>query len=319
MGNRRPDDASYGVDHLTDTVAGAGAEIEGVVTAATRLLREQPSYSSQMGVGQVGYMDEVANAEAILCRIVGTVHDQRWAQAESGVDGQRQEVRLRVVGLADLGGGISARGVEVTQRYRAQPAERRRVEGTLHARLRGSVRIDRRDPVLLAQPVGLRQTIDGAGAREYEGLDLVANGGADQHPALRGVVGVIALGEGHRLAHLDIAREMDDDLGPVALEHFLDEAPVTHITAFERPPADRPFVTFLQRVQADRPNTSLRQRLAYMAANVARAAGDQHRPRNRRYLQRIVSLSDPHDRSTLIGRANQRLNLRFGRPQTDHE
>ena len=77
----------------------------------------------QMRLGQVGDVDVVAHAGAVRRRIVGAEHLQRRPAAERGVDRQRDQVRLRLVILAEPAGGIGAGGIEVAQHAAAQPVD----------------------------------------------------------------------------------------------------------------------------------------------------------------------------------------------------
>ena len=104
----------------------------------------------------------------------------------------------------------------------------------------------------------------------------------DQDATLGGVVAQVALGPRDRFAHFDVAREMNDDLRLVAKKNVFDESAISDVAALKRSPADRPVMAFFQRVQADRLGTGLGQRLADVAADVAGAAGYEHRTRNRK-------------------------------------
>ena len=78
-----------------------------------------------MGVGEVAYMHEVADARTVGRRIVGAQQGEGGAEAERGVGGERQQMGLGMVRLADLAVGIGAGGIEIAQRRRAQAAGRR--------------------------------------------------------------------------------------------------------------------------------------------------------------------------------------------------
>jgi hypothetical protein len=104
----------------------------------------------------------------------------------------------------------------------------------------------------------------------------VAQGGLDQRGGLGGIVVKVAVGQAHRLADLDVAREMDDRARPVADKHLVEPGAVADVTALQRPPPHRPSMAFLEGVVADRGETRLGERLADMAADIACTAGDQH-------------------------------------------
>ena len=127
----------------------------------------------------------------------------------------------------------------------------------------------------LRQQVGLRQAVDGTGTGENEPIDAVAQCALDQHIRLVRVVMQIAFGLVHRFADLDVAGEMDHGARTMAAEHVGETRRVADIAALERPPAHGPLMAFLQCVEADGLMARLGQRLADVAADIARAAGDQ--------------------------------------------
>jgi len=88
-------------------------------------------------------------------------------------------------------------------------------------------------PARFGQQLGLRQAVDGAGAGEHEGFDLVAQRRADQHAALAGIVGEITLGVGNRFTDFDVAGEVDDDFRFVANENFLDESAIADVATLQ--------------------------------------------------------------------------------------
>ncbi len=66
-----------------------------------------------MGLGKVGDVDVVADAGAVWGVVVIAIDGDDWAAAGGGVEHERDQVRFRVVSLADLGIGVGASGVEV--------------------------------------------------------------------------------------------------------------------------------------------------------------------------------------------------------------
>ncbi len=90
-------------------------------------------------------MHEVADARAVGRRIIGAEQGEGRAEAERGIGGQRQQMGLRIVRLADRPAGVRAGGVEVAQGRRAQAATRGLGERLLDPGLRLGIGADRGD------------------------------------------------------------------------------------------------------------------------------------------------------------------------------
>ena len=73
-----------------------------------------------MGLGQVGDVDIVPDAGAVLGGVVVAEDGHRLPLAQGHLEDDGDEVGLRVVGLADLAGLVGAAGVEVPQAHIAQ-------------------------------------------------------------------------------------------------------------------------------------------------------------------------------------------------------
>jgi len=188
-------------------------------------------------------------------------------------------------GMAQLtffGDGKNVPNELVTQVFVAVDRKKVRIEDVTQAgilfdaRLGFGIGTEWCDRVRLGQQLGLRAAVDGAGAREDKGADVVTQGGFDQRVGPGGVVVEIAFGFAHRFTNLDIAGEMDHGAWPVAVEYFVQAPGVADIAAFERSPAHRPVMAFLQRVVAHGHHARFGQRLADVTTNIAGAAGHQN-------------------------------------------
>jgi sporulation protein YlmC with PRC-barrel domain len=147
------------VDNLPDRIALRIRQIAG----ATRVTVEKIFESAHVRVGNVHDVDVVADAGAVRRIVVGPEHIDGAAVA-GRCEGERNEVRLRIMGLADLAVRVGACGVEVAQRHRAQA--RRTVEVAQHPldhQLGEAVRIDGRLRMVLPDRQAERQAIRGAG------------------------------------------------------------------------------------------------------------------------------------------------------------
>src|SRR5262245_51140552 len=68
---------------------------------------------------------------------------------------------------------------------------------------------------------------------------------------------------------------MDHRARAVLGEDLVESPTIANVAPLQRSPLHGPGVAFLQRVETDRPQPGLRQGLADMAADIARAAGHQ--------------------------------------------
>ena len=77
----------------------------------------------QVRLGQVRHVHVIADTGAVRRRIVGAEHQQRRPASQRGIDRQRNEMRLRIVVLAQPPGRIRPGGVEVAQHAAAQSVD----------------------------------------------------------------------------------------------------------------------------------------------------------------------------------------------------
>lgn len=107
--HRLAGDATDGVDDLFDRMPAAGPDIVGDAACLEVVQGED------VGLGQVGHVDVVADAGAIGGRIVGAEQLEGRAPAERRVDGERDQVCFRIMVFAQSAVRVRACGVEVAQ------------------------------------------------------------------------------------------------------------------------------------------------------------------------------------------------------------
>jgi hypothetical protein len=197
------------VDDLLVAVAVAVAEVVDLVPAWPD--RRQ---GEQVGGGQVGDVNVVADAGAVRGRVVVAVQQQLVALPVSDLEDEGDQVAFRAVPLAQP--AHRARGVEVAQ-ARGGKAERLALscQHQVHRQLGGGVCVARADRRVFGQLPGT-------------GVVHRAGGGEDQPRYLGGPHGVE---EGHRSRHVDVpvqvrARHRLRDLDlPGEVQHRLEARP----------------------------------------------------------------------------------------------
>ena len=73
-----------------------------------------------MRLGKVSDVDEVADGSAIGSGMVISVELEGGSFFEGGKEGERDEVRLMVVGLSDLGQRVGAGGIKIPERCKPE-------------------------------------------------------------------------------------------------------------------------------------------------------------------------------------------------------
>ena len=88
-------------------------------------------------------MNEVALAGPIIRRIISSEDRERRAVSGRGIDGERDQMRLRIVTLGQIAVRVRTGGVEVAQHGDAQTFGRERIrENLLASELRAPVWVD---------------------------------------------------------------------------------------------------------------------------------------------------------------------------------
>jgi hypothetical protein len=198
------------VDDLLVAVAVAVAEVVDLVLAGPD--RRQ---GEQVGGGQVGDVNVVADAGAVRGRVVVAVQQQLVAPSAGHLEDDGDQVAFRAVPLAQP--AHRARGVEVPQ-ARGGQAERLALprQHQVHRQLGGGVGAARADRRVLGQLPGASGVVHRAG------------GGEDQPRRPGGPHGVE---DGHRSRHVDVpvqvrARHRLSDLDlPGEVQHRLEARP----------------------------------------------------------------------------------------------
>ena len=67
-----------------------------------------------MRLGQIGYVDVIADAGAVWCRIIGTKYLNRFPFSGGNIQNQWNQMGLRIVIFADLRIRIGAGGIKIT-------------------------------------------------------------------------------------------------------------------------------------------------------------------------------------------------------------
>ena len=166
-------DVTAGFNHVLHRAAVAGAQIEGLEPGACTRTRaaHQALQRQQMRRAQIGNMHVVANAGAVRCIEVIAEHLQArlgrvaaGAQAQRLEQHQRDQVRLRIMALAQFAFRVAAGGIEIAQRDGAQPIGFSIVgHGTLGHQLGHAVGIDRPLRMVFAHRQRNRIAIGAAG------------------------------------------------------------------------------------------------------------------------------------------------------------
>ncbi len=93
-------DAAGGFDDFFDGEAGAVAEIEDELVVLVEGVEGE-----QVGVGEIGYVDVVADAGAVGGGVVFAVDEDLFAAAEGYIEDERDDVGFGLVGFAAIGDG----------------------------------------------------------------------------------------------------------------------------------------------------------------------------------------------------------------------
>src|SRR2546425_4299005 len=104
-------------DNFANRVPAPGAQVQ----RSTLLPFEQVQQPEDMCFGQVCDVDVVSDSCAIGCGIVRAINFQIGSFSKSSLNRERDEMRLRLVGLPDFTFWVSACRIEIPQGKPAQP------------------------------------------------------------------------------------------------------------------------------------------------------------------------------------------------------
>ena len=187
-----------------------------------------------MGLSQVGDMDIIPDAGAVLGGIVVAKHADRLSLSQGHLENDGDQMGLRIVGLADLAGDMGTAGVEVAQGHVFQavglgnPAHH-----VLHGQLGLAVAVGGHSTVVLQDGHPLRLTVGGGGGREYDLVHAVGHHGLEEHHGAVEVVVIVLQRIGHGLSHLGGGGKVDDALDVLGLEQGIQSPPIPDVQLIE--------------------------------------------------------------------------------------
>ena len=230
-----------------------------------------------MRVGQVAYVNIVAQAGAVGGRIVLPEYPER-RPARGGIDGQRNQMKFRVVILADGAVGMRPGRVEVPQRHPPQPKRAFEVrQRPFDGELGLAIRIDRPLIERLDDGNGDGFAVHRACGREHEAAHARVAHRFEHRQCADDVVAVVLERPLHRLAHGEPGGKVHDRVGTMILQraahggHVMDPRP--HQRNARRHGLRVPRG---QIVNDGHRVAGVHQRAHRVAADVSRAAGDDY-------------------------------------------
>ena len=200
--------------------------------AAREVLERQ-----EVRFGQVDHVDVVANRGAVGRRVVGA-EDLQLAPAPQGrLDGERNQVRLRVVIFADFAFRVGPRGIEIAQRRVVKVVGALvPLEDFLDHELGFAVRIHRLLQVIFSDGDVGRLAVGGAGRREHDVAHAVVDHRVEEVQRVHHVVAEIFARIADRFTHVGIGGKMDDRGHAVLLDHLARRALIGEISLDEGAP-----------------------------------------------------------------------------------
>src|SRR5437667_390072 len=109
-GNSTPGYPCRGFQHVFNGCPSAGSEVEPVGSSP---LFQEPQ-RADVCVGKIRHMNVIPDPGSVRSRVVSTINRHRRALPKRGAKNQRNQVRLRIMVLADLSVRIRTRRVEVS-------------------------------------------------------------------------------------------------------------------------------------------------------------------------------------------------------------
>ena len=218
------------VDDLLDGEAHSVAQVEHVVVPAL----QQIIQSQDMGLGQIGDVDIVPDAGAVLGGVVVAENGDLLPLAVGHLEDQGDQMGLRGVRLANGSGGMSAAGVEVPQGHIPQamgPAGPG--HHLLHGQLGLAVAVGGDGLVRLQDGDPLRLAVGGGGGGEHDLVHPVGHHGLQQTDGAAQVVVIVLQRIAHGLAHLGGGGKMDDALDLLLLKQLVQCLPVPDVQLIE--------------------------------------------------------------------------------------
>jgi hypothetical protein len=199
------------------------------------------------------------------------------APSGDGVQHQRHKMRLWLVELAHLCLGIGARHVEIAENHMAQAVRRLEVaQHVLDRAFRGPIGVDRVLRAAFIKKHIVLIAIGGTGGGEHEIKTTRRHRRLDQAERPGHVVMPVKARRAHALAHLAEGGEMHDRLRLIGGKDLIEPRTVGQAPLLEGAEFHRLAPAGAEIVIGDGGIARLRQSLAGVAADIARAAGDQN-------------------------------------------
>ena len=232
-----------------------------------------------MSVSEIDDVDVVAQARAVRRRIVIAEDRDVIALAERDLQDQWDEVRLRVVVLAD-GAIVECTGcVEVAQRDVADAVRAADpLHHLLHRALRLAVRVRRLRRIVFHDRHALRLAVDSSRRREDDLIDVVAYHRLEQHLHAVDVVVEVLQGFLDALTDEGVRCEVDDRLDVVLRENLVENGCVADVALVElRLRIQGIAMTRLQIVDDDNVFALRHELMDCMRTDITSAATNQNR------------------------------------------
>src|ERR1017187_944617 len=191
------------------------------------VVRFEPAQGQQMGVGQIGDMDVIADAGAVGGGIVVAIDADRLAASEGYIEDERNEVGFRFVGFAagDAAGAFrSTRDVEVAERGVAQAVDSiEPLEHVLDEKLGFPIIVGGAEARIFLDRDRLRLAINGGRGRKDQAAWTMGQNRLKEGKGGGGVVTKKELGMKHGLACLDEGGEVENGVEGIVLGSGIDE------------------------------------------------------------------------------------------------
>jgi hypothetical protein len=158
----------HGIEHFTDGVADTGADVESTTRETVDVLK-----GSDVSIGNVEYVNIIADAGAVWCRIISTKdRNPRMARLD-GMQHKRDKMGFVAAGFAAMLGG--AGNIEIAERNVVQAGIFAIIsENILKSEFGFAVRVDGQLRMVLGNGDDARLSIDGASGGKNKLIDAVA-------------------------------------------------------------------------------------------------------------------------------------------------
>ena len=203
-----PDDLAY---RKTVPVA----EVEGVARSSDA----QVFQGQDVGIGQVGDVDVVADASPVVGFVIGAENLHVVPLAGGDVEDQRDQVSLRVVALTHLGIGVRPGSVEIAKVDMPDPVGMFIVlEDLFDHELAPAIGVNGRLGVVFRNRDALWHAIGGAGGRKNDVGDVKFAHGIEKVQGVHDIVSVVLCRVCDRFSDVDECAEVHDGLDGVLPE-----------------------------------------------------------------------------------------------------